>query len=122
MPQSRGSHVQNCNPCMTNLTKITASINEVALSYHTVRGISFLPAIFALTLALGVGAANAWNTVGVRVRLCRWALLLLIVSIVIIIYYNKCVEHLMVCVVLRGLVYSTSHQNKLVAADSPLCD
>ena len=71
MPHSRGSHVQKCNPCMTNLlTKITAALNEVALSYHTVRGISFLAVIFALTL--GVGAANAWNTVGVRVRLCRY--------------------------------------------------
>ena len=75
MPQSRGSHVQKCNPCKTNLlTKITAALNEVALSYHTVRGISFLAVIFALTL--GVGVANAWNTVGVRVRLCRYYYLL----------------------------------------------
>ena len=73
MPQSRGSHVQKCNPCTTNLlTKITAALNEVALSYHTVRGISFLAVIFALTL--GVRAANAWNTVGVR--LCRYYYLL----------------------------------------------
>ena len=70
MPQSRDSHVQKCNPCMTNLfSKITAALNEVALSYHTVRGISFLAVIFALTP--GVGAANAWNAIGVRVRLYR---------------------------------------------------
>ena len=75
MPQLHGSHVQKSNPCMTNfLTKITAALNDVALSYHTVCGISFLAVIFAL--ALGVEGANAWNTVGVRVRLCRYYYLL----------------------------------------------
>ena len=75
MPQLRGSHVQKSNPCMTNfLTKITAALNDVALGYHTVRGISFLAVVFAL--ALRVEGANAWNTVGVRVRLCRYYYLL----------------------------------------------
>ena len=75
MPQLRGSHVQKSNPCMTNfLTKITAALNDVALGYHTVRGISFLAVVFAL--ALGVEEANAWNTVGVSVRLCRYYYLL----------------------------------------------
>ena len=77
MPQLRGSHVQKSNPCMTNfLTKITAALNDVALGYHTVRGISFLAVVFALALGLGVEGANAWNTVGVRVRLCRYYYLL----------------------------------------------
>ena len=75
MPQLRGSHVQKSNPCMTNfLTTITAALNDVALGYHTVRGISFLAVVFAL--ALGVEGANALNTVGVRVRLCRYYYLL----------------------------------------------
>ena len=57
MPQSCGSHVQKCNASMTNvLTKITAALIEVALSYHTVRGKSFLAVVFALTL--GVGASK----------------------------------------------------------------
>ena len=66
MPQSRGSHVQKCNPCNTNLlTKITATLNEVALSYHTVRRKSFLAVIFELTL--GVGALTLGVGVGVGV-------------------------------------------------------
>ena len=36
------------------LTKITASQNEVALSYHRVRGLYLLAVIFVATLAINV--------------------------------------------------------------------
>ena len=36
------------------LTKITAAQNEVALSYHSVRGLYFLAAVFAATTVLAV--------------------------------------------------------------------
>ena len=36
------------------LTKITATQNEVALSYHRVRGIYFLAVFFAMTIVLVV--------------------------------------------------------------------
>ena len=41
---------EDVQTCRMHLTKTTAALNEVALSYHGVRGLYFLAVVFAATI------------------------------------------------------------------------
>ena len=52
--------------CIKFLTKITATQNEVALSYHRMRGLHFLAVIFAATIVLKIRDRNGNRMKAVR--------------------------------------------------------